>query len=30
LLNGYDGGKRMEFADREAWTERLATITHKR
>lgn len=26
LLNAHDGGKRMEFADREAWMERLAEL----
>lgn len=26
LLNGYDGGKRMQFADAAAWLHRLQTI----
>lgn len=30
LLNMYDGGKRMLFADREAWMERLAALTTTR
>lgn len=25
LLNTYDGGRRLQFRDREAWMERLAS-----
>ena len=27
LLNIYDGGQRMQFADREAWMARLAKLS---
>ncbi len=29
LLNAYDGGKRLEFANREAWMERLTQVEAK-
>ena len=29
LLNAYDGGKRMQFADADAWMARLSGLDHK-